>query len=84
MHVHRTGSRPDRTTEGSPLVNREEAERALDVPARRRLEAKERLRLADAELKPFVKQARKAGVPLRTIAQKTGLSQNTISLWERD
>jgi hypothetical protein len=65
-------------------MNREEAERALEAPARKRLEAKERLRLADLELKPFVKAARKAGVPLRTIAQKTGLSQNTISLWERD
>lgn len=65
-------------------MNREEAERALESPGRKRLEAKERLRLADAELKPFVKQARKAGVPIRRIAYMTGLSQNTISLWERD
>ncbi|MFE9335109.1 MULTISPECIES: hypothetical protein [unclassified Streptomyces] len=65
-------------------MNREEAERALESPARKRVEAKERLRLADAELKPFVKQARQAGVPIRRIAYMTGLSQNTISLWERD
>lgn len=65
-------------------MTRDEAERALNAPAARRLEAKERLRLADQELKPYVQQARRAGVPLRTIAQKTGLSQNTISLWERD
>ncbi|MCI0387049.1 hypothetical protein [Streptomyces sp. CNQ085] len=65
-------------------MTREEAERALEAPGRKRLEAKERLRLADRELKPFVKQARKAGVPIRTIAAKTGLSANTISLWERD
>jgi hypothetical protein len=82
MHVHRRERRPGNDTERSALVNREEAERALEAPARKRLEAKERLRLADLELKPYVKQARKAGVPLRTIAQKTGLSQNTISLWE--
>ncbi|MCG0290967.1 hypothetical protein [Streptomyces sp. PSAA01] len=65
-------------------MDREEAERALEGPAQKRLAAKERLRLADQELKPYVQQARKAGVPLRTIAHKTGLSQNTISLWERE
>lgn len=65
-------------------MDREAAERALTAPARKRLEAKERLRLADVALKPYVKQARQSGVPLRTIATMTGLSQNTISLWERD
>lgn len=63
-------------------MTREEAERALKGPARKRLDAKERLRVADLELKPYVQQARRAGVPLRTIQQMTGLSQNTISLWE--
>lgn len=65
-------------------MDREEALRVLEGPAQKRLEAKERLRLADRELKPYVQQARRAGVSLRLIAQKTGLSQNTISLWERD
>lgn len=65
-------------------MDRDEAERALRQPGKKRLDAKERLRLADQELKPYVQQARKAGVALRTIAQMTGLSQNTISLWERE
>jgi len=65
-------------------MTREEAERRLEGPARQRREAKEKLRLADIELKPFVKQARRAGVPLRTIAQMTALSQNTVSLWEHN
>ncbi len=63
-------------------MTREEAEQALEVPARKRVEAKERLRLADEELRPYVQRARKAGVSLRVVAQKTGLSANTISLWE--
>ena len=62
-------------------VTREEAERALEGPARRRLEARERLRLADQELRPYVRQARRAGVPVRRIMTLTGLSSNTIALW---
>ena len=65
-------------------MTREEAERALKAPAERHVKAKQRLEDARRELKPFVQQARRAGVPLRTIAHMTGLSQNTISLWERD
>lgn len=54
------------------------------TPGARRLAAKAEMRKADEELKPLIRQAIKAGVPLRRIASLTGLSQNTVLLWGKE
>lgn len=65
-------------------AERAEAERALDAPGQRRMIAKDELRRADEELKPYVKRAVKAGVSIRRIAEKTGLATTTVMLWGRE
>ncbi len=61
-----------------------EADRALDDPGARRIAAKDELRKADAALRPVVVRAVKAGVSVRRIAAKTGLSTGTVLLWGKD
>lgn len=58
-----------------------EAERALATPGARRIAAKTELRRADEALKPHVARAVKANVPIRRIAELTGLSTTTVMLW---
>ncbi|MBZ6212154.1 hypothetical protein [Streptomyces olivaceus] len=60
-----------------------EAERALEAPGQRRMIAKDELRRADDELRPLVFKAVQAGVSIRRIAAKTGLSTTTVMLWGR-
>ncbi|MGW5679743.1 hypothetical protein ACWEV4_32485 [Streptomyces sp. NPDC003860] len=60
-----------------------EAERALDAPGQRRMIAKDELRRADDALRPLVFRAVQAGVSVRRIAAKTGLSTTTVMLWGR-
>jgi hypothetical protein len=60
---------------------RAEAERALDEPGQRRMIAKDELRRADEALKPVVYRAVQAGVSIRRISAKTGLSTTTVMLW---
>lgn len=64
-------------------AERAEAERALDEPGARRMAAKDELRRADEALKPLVFKAVQAGVSVRRIAAKTGLSTTTVMLWGR-
>jgi hypothetical protein len=61
-----------------------EAERALRAPGERRLRAKEELRRADDELRPVVVKAMKANLPIRRIAEMTGLATTTVMLWGRE
>ena len=65
-------------------AERAEAESALDAPGAKRIKAKAELRKADAALKPVVLRAMKAGVPIRTIATKTGLATTTVMLWGKE
>jgi hypothetical protein len=65
-------------------AERAEAERALELPGAIRIKAKAGLREADETLKPFVRRAVKAGVPIRRIASLTGLTNNTVMLWGKE
>src|SRR5690606_9123532 len=65
-------------------AERAEADRALDEPGARRIAAKAELRAADEALRPIVFRAMKAGVPIRQIAKKTGLTTTTVMLWGKE
>lgn len=65
-------------------AERAEADRALDAPGARRIAAKAELRKADEALRPIVFRAMKAGVPIRAIAKKTGLTTTTVMLWGKE
>ncbi|MFG2183405.1 hypothetical protein ACGFLS_32440 [Streptomyces abikoensis] len=60
-----------------------EAIRALEGPGARRVRLKLDLREVDKQLKPLVARAVQADVPVRRIAEITGLSTNTVMLWGR-
>lgn len=61
-----------------------EALAALEKPGARRKRLKADLRAVDTELRPLVARAVRADVPLRVIAERTGLSVNTVMLWGRE
>ncbi|MEW2223443.1 hypothetical protein AB0939_29815 [Streptomyces sp. NPDC006990] len=65
-------------------AERAEAERALEAPGARRIKAKADLRKADVQLKPLVSRAVRANVPIRRIAEMTGLTTNTVMLWGKE
>lgn len=60
-----------------------EAIKALQGPGAKRVKLRADLRRLDAELKPLITRAIKADVPIRKIAEMTGLSTNTVMLWSK-
>jgi hypothetical protein len=60
---------------------REAAETALHTPGTRRKSLLSEIAQAENDLRPLVRQAVKAGVPLRRISDQTGLSVTTVRLW---
>lgn len=65
-------------------AERAEAERALEAPGARRIAAKAEMRKADEALKPLVLRAIKANVPIRRVAELTGLTTSTVMLWGKE
>lgn len=61
-----------------------EALTALQEPGARRIRLRADLRKVDTELRPLVLRASKANVPIRKIAEVTGLTTNTVMLWGRE
>lgn len=60
------------------------AEAALRAPGAWRLAARRVYADANAALKPLVEDARRCGVPYRTICRLTGLSPCVINAWARE
>lgn len=58
-----------------------EAIRALEAPGARRIRLKAEMRAIDAELRPLVAAALRAGAPIRTVARMTGLTTTTVMTW---
>lgn len=67
----------------TPKELRAAAVEALRAPGQRRIRAVTELESADAELLPFVLDAVRNEVPLRTISAMTALSRNTVTAWVR-
>ncbi|MFJ3184422.1 hypothetical protein ACIPJN_39335 [Streptomyces sp. NPDC086796] len=71
-------------TQKTPAQLRADAEAALTGPGQERIELLARLEEVDAKLKPLIRAARVAELPLRRITELTAVAPNTIRSWTAD
>lgn len=67
----------------TPAQLRADAEAAITPLGRKRIRLLAQLDELDAELRPLVRVAREAEVPIRRITALTAVAPNTVRKWEK-
>jgi hypothetical protein len=68
-------------TQMTPAQLRAQAESTLTDPGQRRIRLLAELESVDAELRPLIRAAREAELPIRRITELTGVAPNTVRSW---
>lgn len=67
----------------TPAQLRADAEKSLAPLGKRRIRLLSQLEELDAELRPVIRAAREAEVPIRRITELTAVAPNTVRKWEK-